>query len=335
MTAIAAVLALSSTQLVAQTVEPAPAAVSTTPVMVTPPPVASAPATVSAVPSAVNIAPSVAKTPAPVSVDLGPDTAAPDPAARSGAAPTPAPRAASTPRVAVAVPRSVPESTPVAPTRQQVVAPVTPAPLPTSSVETSASPAPIAVKTTTAKTTDTGNDMLPIAGGAAAALLLAGGAFALSRRRRPDAAEAYSSETLVAPVEPVVPAAMPMAAAATPMAYRAPIVAPRSAEGASSNAPVTQIPVGFDLSRFGRHTQAAYRGPTPENPSLSLKRRLSRASFFDQRERMAAERPGDIPTAAYPSTASTASVGTSRHAEYVTTKVKTPPRPNFRPAYQS
>ena len=26
-------------------------------------------------------------------------------------------------------------------------------------------------------------------------------------------------------------------------------------------------------------------GPTPENPSLSLKKRLKRAAFFDQRER--------------------------------------------------
>jgi hypothetical protein len=46
--------------------------------------------------------------------------------------------------------------------------------------------------------------------------------------------------------------------------------------------------VGFDISRFGRHVQAAYRGPTPDNPSLSLKNRLRRASFFDQQERRAA-----------------------------------------------
>jgi hypothetical protein len=48
------------------------------------------------------------------------------------------------------------------------------------------------------------------------------------------------------------------------------------------------LPNGFDLSRFGRHTRAAYRGPTPDNPSLSLRHRLRRASFFDQREREAA-----------------------------------------------
>lgn len=33
------------------------------------------------------------------------------------------------------------------------------------------------------------------------------------------------------------------------------------------------------------HVERAMRGPTPDNPSLSLKTRLKRAAFFDQRER--------------------------------------------------
>lgn len=33
------------------------------------------------------------------------------------------------------------------------------------------------------------------------------------------------------------------------------------------------------------HVDRAMRGPTPDNPSLSLKKRLKRAAFFDQRER--------------------------------------------------
>lgn len=37
------------------------------------------------------------------------------------------------------------------------------------------------------------------------------------------------------------------------------------------------------------HVDRAMRGPTPDNPSLSLKKRLKRAAFFDQRERQAAE----------------------------------------------
>ena len=34
--------------------------------------------------------------------------------------------------------------------------------------------------------------------------------------------------------------------------------------------------------------ERAHRGPSPDNPSLSLRKRLKRAAFFDQRERDAA-----------------------------------------------
>ncbi|WP_454887884.1 hypothetical protein [Sphingomonas oryzagri] len=53
--------------------------------------------------------------------------------------------------------------------------------------------------------------------------------------------------------------------------------------------PRTRLPEGFDLSRFGRHARAAYLGPTADNPFLSLRSRLKRASFYDRRERLAAE----------------------------------------------
>jgi len=33
------------------------------------------------------------------------------------------------------------------------------------------------------------------------------------------------------------------------------------------------------------HVDRAMRGPTPDNPSLSLKKRLQRAAFFDKRDR--------------------------------------------------
>jgi hypothetical protein len=62
-------------------------------------------------------------------------------------------------------------------------------------------------------------------------------------------------------------------------------------------AAATALPAGFDVSRFGRHVQAAYRGPTPDNPSLSLKNRLRRASFFDQQERRAAKETTAKPAA--------------------------------------
>ena len=37
------------------------------------------------------------------------------------------------------------------------------------------------------------------------------------------------------------------------------------------------------------HIDRAMLGPTPDNPSLSLKKRLKRAAFFDQRDRQVAE----------------------------------------------
>ena len=37
------------------------------------------------------------------------------------------------------------------------------------------------------------------------------------------------------------------------------------------------------------HVDRAMLGPTPDNPSLSLKKRLKRAAFFDQREREVTE----------------------------------------------
>jgi hypothetical protein len=38
----------------------------------------------------------------------------------------------------------------------------------------------------------------------------------------------------------------------------------------------------------GSHVEAACEGPSADNPSLSLKKRLKRAQFFDQREQLAA-----------------------------------------------
>ena len=66
-----------------------------------------------------------------------------------------------------------------------------------------------------------------------------------------------------------------------------------------SDVPRTRLPEGFDLSRFGPHVRAAYLGPTPDNPSLSLKYRLRRAAAMDQRARLEAEKRGtaDLPQA--------------------------------------
>jgi len=157
----------------------------------------------------------------------------------------------------------------------------TPAPVPVAkTVPTSTQPAtdtppaaPAATATQTTQSVTTNDETLPIAGGIGLAVIALGGAAYAFRRRRRDDDELVLERT---PVETVaVPEAAPVAAA------------PAMAAPVARTTPKT-LPNGFDLSRFGRHTQAAYLGPTPDNPSHSLKRRLKHASFFDQREREAA-----------------------------------------------
>ena len=52
---------------------------------------------------------------------------------------------------------------------------------------------------------------------------------------------------------------------------------------------MTQDALNAESGSDESHVDRAMRGPTPENPSLSLKTRLKRAAFFDKREREVAE----------------------------------------------
>jgi hypothetical protein len=152
-----------------------------------------------------------------------------------------------------------------------------PAPLP--------APAPIPVAKTTS-TQGIDNDTLALAGaGSVGFLLLAGGVFALSRRKRSDEEDEVMHETVQPEATPAVTTA-PVAAPIVPT--------PMTPAMATTARP---LPEGFDISRFGPHVQAAYRGPTENNPSLSLKARLKRAAFYDRRERLARE-PGVAPAPA-------------------------------------
>jgi hypothetical protein len=150
-----------------------------------------------------------------------------------------------------------------------------------------------------------------IVGAAIFALIVLGAiAYALARRRRTRETvyeeQAYEPETTYVEAEPVH--------AHTPIAEEQPaIVAPEASAFAWGNRPQagtletpaagreaeeeqpSTLPNGFDLSRFGRHVQAAYRGPTPDNPSLSLRARLRRAAAMDQKERAMGAQAGDAP----------------------------------------
>lgn len=328
MTALAAVLALSSTSLLAQTVETAPAA----PVVAAPsaaPPVDVAPVapTQSTSAPALNIphiavnlddAPKSAVAAEPKAKPVLSERAAPAPAAK----PSIAVKAAATPRATA----PAPEAPAVAPVVAQVAPP---APQPVE--QPAANPAPVPTPLP-AQQVQTGNDeTLPIAGAIGfGALLLAGGAVAFSRRRRRDEEFDTVSEAISEPVAERDDLLLTQKAPAMTAAVRAP-------EPLQAGGPATPLPAGFDMSRYGRHVQAAYRGPTADNPSLSLKNRLRRANFFDQRERMGMTpavaqpqpRSDTVTTKAEPATASR---GTTNHLTSRTVNWK---QPNLRPAYQS
>jgi hypothetical protein len=92
--------------------------------------------------------------------------------------------------------------------------------------------------------------------------------------------------------------------------------------------PSATLPTGFDMSRYGPHVQAAYRGPTEDNPSLSLSRRLKRARFYDQRAREASMQRPEADLVRGPKTQA------APQTEYITSHRFSGSRGGFRPAYQ-
>jgi|tagenome__1003787_1003787.scaffolds.fasta_scaffold20989001_5 hypothetical protein len=277
--AIAAALALSSTTAFAQEAQPTTTAPATTvqPAPDEPAPTTdtttTAPATDTSTPATTTTAnQSVKRTvrttrisaakPAPVATRTATRTVtnrAAAPAATATAAATPAPAPAAAP-----------------PVPQSAVAPVVPM---------NANPAPANTQPT--KSMD--NDTMEIAGGGALVLLALGGTAALlvGRRRRRKEQEWADEQTMAN--EPVEPATAPEPvlrheepAAASAFAWGNQPQAdepPRSSDAAADE----------DDRRPGESwVDRAYRGPSANNPSASLRNRLKRAAFFDKREREAA-----------------------------------------------
>jgi len=289
MTAIAAVIALSSTPLLAQATDSiaapvvvAPPPPTVAPAAATPASEASAPAPVEAIPAPAPAMKTVG-TPVVHEADTAPEVSQPAaapmriaPVKRTSAAPSaraPAPVAAASLAPTRSAPAKAEATPPPAPVAKTVA---TPAP---AAANTPPVPATIAAQTNRASTVE--DETLPIAGGIGLAVLALGGAaYAVSRRRR----KSEEGELVLEPAPAAIPVAEPV------------VVAKATTVSTTHGRTPKTLPSGFDISRFGRHTQAAYLGPTDDNPSFSLKRRLKRASFFDQREREAAEAP--IPTIA-------------------------------------
>jgi len=139
---------------------------------------------------------------------------------------------------------------------------------------------------------------LELGGGALALLALGGAAFAIARRRRhADEEEYYAQEGSGDYGEPVaepepIPAQEPVAHADPAAAQPEPaITAAAAPAGASAfawgNERSEQAGDGDGSDRRPGESwvERAYRGPSPANPSVSLKARLKRAAFFDKRER--------------------------------------------------
>ena len=139
------------------------------------------------------------------------------------------------------------------------------------------------------------DETLPIAGGALVALLILGGlAYAISRRRRRE--DAWEDEWVDEPAtehetaiehEPV--AAAEIEPRHDPIVHdeQPEIVAPSAFPWDASGSSEQGAGRDPDDDRLPGETwvQRAYRGPSANNPSVSLKNRLGRAAFFDKRER--------------------------------------------------
>jgi len=316
MTAIAAVIGLTSTPLLAQT-DPAPAA--SLPVIAAPPPSAS--------PEVTPVTPAVPQGSSSTGLssvtvpDLSTAAAAPVPETSEPARPSARVAAEAMPTQAAAKPVA---SKPVAaPAAAPKVAEITPAPAFSPAPDPVPTPAPMAERPAVAppaarsESAARSDDTLPIAGAAGLGLLaLIGGAFALGRRKRADEWDGRDERAeMLEPAPGAIAEPVP-----------APLVAPPVV-------PVDSAPVpdGFDTSQFGRHVQAAYAGPTPDNPSLSLRRRLKRAAFFDLQERRTAARPMASPRAETASPATDA----PRTATQPVKRTRASWKPFFRPVFQS
>jgi hypothetical protein len=202
----------------------------------------------------------------------------------------PAPIVKTPVRTAAAAPVTAPAAAPVGP-----VAAVPPAPPPAAPVVT-----PIATTPPAPDASLMSNNMLPVAGAAGLGLVvLIGGGLALRRRKRRREDELAADEQAAfdaAPAEPdplfaeqpaapapVVPAPAIAMAAAPVAASTSGEFLPEGAEAAPAGTPTDCADAAP-----GSHVEAACGGPSADNPSLSIKKRLKRAHFFDQREQLAA-----------------------------------------------
>jgi len=273
MTATVAVFALSSAPLFAQDVsvpDPAPDTTSE-PVTETPDPLAPEPA--------------APKAPVVTETDSQPAKSS-EPAAKAKAAtrqsaPAARPSATRSPAAGATAPAAIPT-----PAAEELID--TPVATP-GNVERAAPPAAIPTDTAVIDQAQEMDDMLELAGAAGVGLFALAGAVMALRRRRHRKEEERVEEAKWAIIEAAPDLESEVEREPAFTRTPAPIHDPVPPARTPAHGPAAKLPDGFDPSRFGPHVQAAYRGPTPDNPSVSLQYRLRRASGFDQQEQHAKE----------------------------------------------
>jgi hypothetical protein len=284
--AIAAALALSSAQALAQeaaqpvTSAPAPAATDQPAPTTDVAPTTDSGATV---PQA-NDTSAQSTTSAKRTIKHGTHAAAAKPApTTTKSTRTVSPHAAATPITAAAAakPATAPAAAPAAPPPQPAASPA---------ANDQPKPAPAQARVAFAKPLNLNGETLPIAGGALALLVVGGAAAAVGNRRRKRREQEWADAQTMA-FEPFEETAASEPVTHEPQPETIAPVAPAFAWGNKPGAltPAGEPIAGVDDRRPGETwVERAYRGPTPNNPSVSLRNRLKRAAFFDKREREAA-----------------------------------------------
>lgn len=144
-------------------------------------------------------------------------------------------------------------------------------------------PTPAAPATRATSSNDTA---LELGGGAIAVLALGGVALAIARRRRREE-EWYGEEATNEEYAEPVAATEAEPSEEHPVAREQPAIAAPSAFawGNRRQGEPEAAGDGSDRRPGESWVERAYRGPSPANPSVSLRARLKRAAFFDKRER--------------------------------------------------